>query len=305
MTTNANENRKSPIFNCLFLFSLCIFYGSSATAQIVHIPDENFKAALLANKFINTNSDGEIQVNEALDFSGMIIVNNQSISDLTGIESFVNLTGLKVHFNNLSSVNVSANEQIRELHIQNNQINSLDISSNPSLSMIRAHNNVLTSLDLSNNIRLRYLEVTNNKLSSLNVKNGKNYIMNKLDAKGNPNLNCIEVDHAGDAKANWSNSVDSRASFKVDCSESYSNIILGALKNNSLNLLVFPNPSTDYMRVSCDATVDEILVYSVNGQEMGVRFVSGEADIRHLHKGVYFLKASIGGETATVKIVKQ
>jgi hypothetical protein len=39
-------------------------------AQIVHIPDANFKAALVGNSSINTNGDDEIQVSEAEAYDG-------------------------------------------------------------------------------------------------------------------------------------------------------------------------------------------------------------------------------------------
>jgi hypothetical protein len=43
-------------------------------AQIVHIPDANFKAALVGNSSINTNGDDEIQVSEAEAYDGTIDV---------------------------------------------------------------------------------------------------------------------------------------------------------------------------------------------------------------------------------------
>ena len=57
----------------------------------VYIPDANFKAYLVGNSAINTNGDSEIQVSEATAFNGAIFCSNMSISDLTGIESFIAL----------------------------------------------------------------------------------------------------------------------------------------------------------------------------------------------------------------------
>jgi hypothetical protein len=37
------------------------------------------------------NGDGEIQVSEAIGYSGALHIGNQNTSDLTGIEAFVNL----------------------------------------------------------------------------------------------------------------------------------------------------------------------------------------------------------------------
>jgi hypothetical protein len=44
----------------------------SISAQVVNIPDANFKAYLVGNYSINTNHDSEIQVSEAVAFTGSI-----------------------------------------------------------------------------------------------------------------------------------------------------------------------------------------------------------------------------------------
>jgi YVTN family beta-propeller protein len=63
-------------------------------APVVFIPDANFKAALVANASINSNSDNEIQVTEAEDYLGTLNINGLSIVNLTGIEAFTAITGL-------------------------------------------------------------------------------------------------------------------------------------------------------------------------------------------------------------------
>lgn len=73
-----------PLIVCGFLFN--------AQAQIVNIPDINFKNYLLDHPGINTNSDNEIQVSEDQGFTNSIICTFMQISDLTGIEAFENIT---------------------------------------------------------------------------------------------------------------------------------------------------------------------------------------------------------------------
>jgi len=68
--------------------------GGHLYAQNVSIPDANFKAALLGYSAINTNGDTEIQVSEAVAFSGSINLHYLAISNLTGIEASVNITYL-------------------------------------------------------------------------------------------------------------------------------------------------------------------------------------------------------------------
>src|SRR5690606_7735957 len=74
---------------------------------VVNIPDANFKAALVANAAINTNSDTEIQVSEAEAYTGAINVINLNIADRTGIEAFTQLTALDCNTKNLTSLDVS------------------------------------------------------------------------------------------------------------------------------------------------------------------------------------------------------
>ncbi|MCH7534469.1 MAG: hypothetical protein IH948_01745, partial [Bacteroidetes bacterium] len=55
--------KKIVVFFSLFIVPLFV------SAQIVNIPDANFKAALVGDPTINTNGDGEIQVAEASAFA--------------------------------------------------------------------------------------------------------------------------------------------------------------------------------------------------------------------------------------------
>ncbi|MBK8442578.1 MAG: hypothetical protein IPL35_03800 [Sphingobacteriales bacterium] len=71
----------------IFIF-LAICYTHFATAQIVNIPDPNFKNALLNHSpIIDTNNDGEIQVAEAEAVDSLYLF-NKNITDLTGIKAF-------------------------------------------------------------------------------------------------------------------------------------------------------------------------------------------------------------------------
>ena len=61
---------KTLLFTAIAILT-CIV---STQAQIVNIPDANFKAALVGNASINTNMDAEIQVSEAAAYTGAIQV---------------------------------------------------------------------------------------------------------------------------------------------------------------------------------------------------------------------------------------
>ena len=110
----------------------------------VTIPDANFEQALID---LGIDSDGvinqQILKSDALVVSSLDVSDpenntnlpnvNAKISDLTGIEAFVNLTLLRCPFNQLTSLDLSQNTKLTELHCWNNQLTSLNVSQNTSL----------------------------------------------------------------------------------------------------------------------------------------------------------------------------
>jgi len=127
----------------------------AAQRQNVKIPDQAFKACLIGDPAINTNGDTEISVAEARAFTGGIRCGSENISDLTGIEAFVNITALYCFNNQLSSLDISKNTNLKVLACSSNQLNSLDISNNTALERLYCYNNQLSSLDTSNNTALK------------------------------------------------------------------------------------------------------------------------------------------------------
>jgi len=123
---------------------LCFF--SFSQAQIVNIPDANFKNALLNyNPVIDTNGDNEIQESEALAVTSLTISNN-NISNLEGIQSFTNLQSLQCQNNQIVSLDLlSANSNLQLLYCSSNNLSNLDLSLNTNL------NDVL--IDFNDNIR--------------------------------------------------------------------------------------------------------------------------------------------------------
>lgn len=106
---------------------LILILGFSAYGQNVNIPDANFKAYLVGNTAINTNLDTEIQVSEANAFTGSIDCSSLSISDLTGIEEFTDLTILYCGNNQLTELDkeIEKLKKLEVLYLQHNQITKL------------------------------------------------------------------------------------------------------------------------------------------------------------------------------------
>ena len=232
--------------------------------QNVNIPDANFKAYLVTNPSINTNGDNQIQVSEASAFNGIIDCGYMNISNLTGIEAFVSLTSLNCGFNQLTSLNVSA----------------------------------CTALT--------YLDCTYNQLTSLDVKNGNNINMyaDSFLAYNNPNLSCIEVDNVAWSNNNWYYSIDTTASFSLNCSGAGISDI-----NESYSLMLYPNPTNgDFTITGLElvGTVSSLTLTDMNGKVVKVLDTKAtKFSMASIKPGVYFLNIISGNKQEVLKIVKE
>ncbi|MGB0880240.1 MAG: T9SS type A sorting domain-containing protein [Polaribacter sp.] len=166
-----------------------IFLYKFTFSQNVNIPDANFKNYLLSNVAVNTNNDSEIQVSEAMNFTGTLSFQFRSINDLTGIEFFKNLSVLDCGDNNLTSINLAENTALEQLLCYDNNLTSLDLSNNTNLKVLDCRDNQLTTLDISNNTLLNYLSCPFNNIVSLNLENT---ILETLRCYSN-NISSIDV----------------------------------------------------------------------------------------------------------------
>ena len=194
-----------------FLFLLLSF---AANAQIVNIPDANFKAKLLqaspSNQIassqtpvynvvnvswsvspynaIDANGDGEIQVSEAQAIKWLNI-GSSSISNLTGLEAFTNLKYLNCRINQLTSLNVSSSTSLEHLTCDNSQLQSLNISNLTNLKYLQCNNNQLPNLIVSDLMSLQHLDCSHNLLPSLNVSGLTNLKRLRCNNNQLPSLN--------------------------------------------------------------------------------------------------------------------
>ena len=188
-----------------YTFLILMFVLVVGNAQIINIPDANFKAKLLAASptqpiaynaestpiKIDTNNDGEIQVSEALlvwklNVQGVF----NPISNLTGIASFMNLRilfcnnnsltsldlgallnleNLECLDNNLVSLNVSGLTHLQHLKCNMNQINYLDTSTLSALITLDCSQNLIPELDLASSLALGKLNFTQNAVQAIDL----------------------------------------------------------------------------------------------------------------------------------------
>lgn len=153
----------------------------------VNIPDANFKSALLENTSINTNEDEEISYAEAEAFEGNLLISNQGIEDLTGIEAFKNIEVLTAFNNSISTIDLSSNTKLKQVLLESNSIENLDISMLPALEDLKVHTN---------------------DLLSLNVANANNASFTRMEAQGNFSLACIVIDEDFTPTDGWNKDLE-------------------------------------------------------------------------------------------------
>jgi hypothetical protein len=141
----------------------------STTPPLTYVPDDNFETYLENNGMGDGIALNDSVFTSAIDTVTNLDVNNESISDLTGIEDFTALTDLNCDINQLTNLDVSQNTALTTLHCYLNQLTSLDVSQNTALDSLLCYANQLTTLDVSQNTALDYLNCHNNNLTSIDV----------------------------------------------------------------------------------------------------------------------------------------
>ena len=193
------------------VLGLLVFSG--VQAQIVNIPDANFKSKLLAASTnnvtayyikIDTNNNGEIEVSEALKVTELRLW-DANITSLEGISSFSNLTYLNCSRNNLNSLDLTSLinlkgldcsdnqftllnqikgiENLNEFVCTGNKFTSLDVTGLINLELLYCYANQLTSLDVTGLTKLNTLFCSSNQLTALNVTGMEN--LSNIDCSDN------------------------------------------------------------------------------------------------------------------------
>lgn len=208
------------------LLILFLFTGI-VNAQIVNIPDANFKAKLLSATTSNTiasnvnpnstatwgiyskvdtNNDGEIQYSEAanivyLNISGSSSANNGGITNLQGIEAFINLQNFNCKYNAIPTFDLGVCNSVKYFYCSYNSMSNLSLTNCSNLEVINCDNNLLTSLNTSQCTNLRTLVITNNQIAALNLDNNNfietlyayNNSLTSFHLQDKPTFRTIEV----------------------------------------------------------------------------------------------------------------
>ena len=178
------------------LFVVLMGFGS-VSGQVINLPDGVFKAELLnsypgnitarnleGNYFaIDANSNGEIEVSEALQVSSLL-VNNSYISSMEGINSFTSLEYLYCNSSGISTLDISALTNLKVLNCGDNLLTSLNVSNLTSLEELNVGHLQISTLNLLGLVNLKKLWVYDTLLTTLDLSSQINLI----------ELNCHEND---------------------------------------------------------------------------------------------------------------
>ena len=221
----------------LLLILLGLLFKAQVNAQIVHIPDANFKAALLANPVINTNGDGEIQVSEANAYDDALLLSGLGISDLTGIEAFTALKTLDCSSNNLFHIDLSNNLLLEYLDCSFNQIFLFEFN--------------LGQKDFLYHLRADYIDSMSDNGGGFNFPNLKYFYHSFSVATNSIQLNATQLEHfeCHDNPSLQTAIVDQASS---------ANLKYVDVSNNDLQIGFSPWPSTETYITSGNSRVDDI-----------------------------------------------
>ncbi len=242
----------------------------------VNIPDANLKAALLSNTAINTNANNEIECTEATAYTGTINVDGLNISDMTGIEAFVNITSLSCSNQQtsyggysayLDTLNISGLTSLTNISCTGNiALSHFKASGCTSLTDIVISTSLMTgiSIDLSNCTSLSSLNLSSQNVNALNISgcsaltslNCSNNLLTALDLNSNVALTTLNCANNHLTVLTTFNNTNLTA---IDCSQNQLPYFITALNtglvtlNCSYNNLTYldVNNNTLLMQLNC------------------------------------------------------
>lgn len=231
----------------IFFTLFAILATNYSNAQIINFPDANFKAKLLsANQgnaiafnssyqpmVIDTNGNDEIEVFEAMQVYQLEIpyysfMGGQPISNLDGIQWFINLIKLNCDGNSLTELNLNSLTKLQDLRCVENQLTSLQITGCNDLNHILCYSNNLSVIDCSGLSKLMRLNCSFNSLTSINVSDSPvltqlacDYVstLTTIDVSNNPLLAYLYATHCPQLTAIFAKN-GSDESYAFDFSDS-------------------------------------------------------------------------------------
>lgn len=74
---------------------------------------------------------------------------------------------------------------------------------------------------------------------------------------------------------------------------------------NKNKLSVYPNPTSDYLKINSSEKISSVLVYDLSGKNIPVQFDGQAVNVQPLAKGTYMIGIKIGTEVNVQKFIKK
>ena len=150
-------------YRLIFLFALTV--SAITFAQTTAIPDSNFEQKLITLGIDTNGANGNILNSDALSVTNLALTGN-TISNLSGLQAFVNVVNLDLDANPFTTVPLNTLTALQSLKISTNFVlTSLDLTSNVALKTLDIYGNgttvftPLTSLNLASNVNLEDISI--------------------------------------------------------------------------------------------------------------------------------------------------
>jgi hypothetical protein len=293
-------------FYISFLF-LFLFFGWSATAQIVSIPDANFKNVLLNTNCaylfgdvseqtdVDANDNGEIEVSEALNVNWLSI-NSASVTDLSGLESFTNLENLHINASPITSIQLITLSHLRSFTVNNTLLTEINLCGTLVRWLWCQDNPNLQSLYLKNNVVSSDLARSNRQIPPP---------LHNFEFYNAPLLNYICYDNGEyDAVFHGLNQNTAGRTLTTGCDANCSLSVENPLPENPI--LLYPNPTSGIINITVPNN-QPILKTTINnalGQTIMTFENTLSVDISLLTSGTYFVTVETDTGKATQKVIK-
>ncbi|EZH74254.1 hypothetical protein ATO12_15420 [Aquimarina atlantica] len=301
------------------LLTLGLFFMAiSGYSQIINFPDSNFKNDLIHHSpSIDLNNDGEIDVSEAQNYSGLLSVGQTPfIHDLTGIEFFINIRQLVVARGLLTKLDLSNNTKLITVQVDGNKISTINLGNNPNLIVLTCSDNELVDLDISGYPSLQSVYCYDNpNLKTLDIANGNNHHPNfTLFAENNPKLICINIDRGFTPPTNWRWRKDASASYSdicIDATDSQVDIgfsVVGmpeSIEKIGNDIIVYPNPANDFVTIRSEEKIEKLTLYTFTGENVVEKQNTNELDISEMKRGIYWLVIETKSKRIRKKVIKE
>lgn len=307
---------------------------AQAIDNVLNLENKNISDLTGIKAFINVKIIyGRYNNLTSIDMSGMTNLQNLGLAynDLitANLSGMTNLKGLSLDHNNLTSFNLNGATNLRNFYCNNNQLTSFDSSNLTGaifLDYFNIGNNPLSSVHIANFPSLTYFTCANNQVpSTFTFNNLPNINRIYLD---NSKVTSIQLGGPQTLKIlslqnNLLESISFQDGFLQNlqylnlssnpiqfiCKDSYdvlpanpnipqltSGCILSTqevLKKDK-NLIIYPNPSKDYINFSDE--VKQIKIYSSAGTLVFDKKDNKDSkiNISHLPAGVYFVTTEFG-----------